>query len=192
MRLRVSARARRVSLRLDAARARGGRHRAHAAAAGRGRRLRRERAGWIAARLAELPAPRRSRPALMIEVLGAALPAGRARPAAPRWRRPATHAPLSLLGSGEGEAFARAVVRALKAEARRALVERTEVHAAALGQPDAGGGDHRRARPLGLLHARRARGFGAGVESAASAIPGGWCSPRPRCSTTSPPTSAPT
>lgn len=43
--------------------------------------------------------------------------------------------PARLLASGEGEAYTRAVERALRAEALRVLSERTRVHAAALHQP---------------------------------------------------------
>jgi predicted metal-dependent hydrolase len=40
-----------------------------------------------------------------------------------------------LSAPGEGAAFARAIVNALTAEARRTLLERTAVHARALGRP---------------------------------------------------------
>jgi predicted metal-dependent hydrolase len=42
---------------------------------------------------------------------------------------------MRLLASGEGETFGRAALRALKAEAMRRLLLRTEVHVAKLKQP---------------------------------------------------------
>jgi predicted metal-dependent hydrolase len=161
--LRVSARARRVSLRLDAARreiiatAPAPRMLAEAAAfAG-------ERAGWIAARLAELPQRAPVAPGAMVEVLGAPclLASG---PGRGRWRPADGDSPLTLIAPGEGEAFARAAVRLLKAEARRVLTERTEVYARSLVRPlpvvsimDA------RAR-WGSCRPPRPSGFGAPVE----------------------------
>ncbi len=161
--LRVSARARRVSLRLDPARreiiatAPAPRLLGEAAAfAG-------ERAGWIAARLAELPQNARIAPGMVIELLGApcVLEAG---PGRGRWRPAADDGPLTLIAPGEGEAFARAAMRLLKAEARRVLTERTESHALNLGRPlpvvsimDA------RAR-WGSCRPPRPSGFGAGFE----------------------------
>jgi predicted metal-dependent hydrolase len=134
VRLRVSARARRVALRIDTARreviatAPSPRRLAEAAAFAEQRR------GWIVARLAELPAPTRLAPGAVIDVMGrpCALTQGAGRA---RWRRGPTGEPLEIVAPGEGEAFARAVFRLLKAEAREALVARTEVHARALGQP---------------------------------------------------------
>ena len=135
VRLKVSGRARRVSLRLDTAR------REVVATAPTPRRLgeaadfARERRAWITARLAELPeaAPPLA-PGMLIEVLGQPCRLERA-PGRPRWRGAAPGQPQSLTVSGEGEAYARAVMRALKAEARRVLTERTEAWTRTLGQP---------------------------------------------------------
>jgi predicted metal-dependent hydrolase len=161
--LRVSARARRVSLRLDAAKreiiatAPAPRLLGEAAAfAG-------ERAGWIRQRLAELPKTAPLAPGVVIEVLGApcVLEAG---PGRARWRPAEEGAPLSLILPGEGEAFARSATRLLRAEARRVLTERTIVHASRLDRPtpvvsimDA------RAR-WGSCRPPRTRGFGAAAE----------------------------
>jgi predicted metal-dependent hydrolase len=132
--LKVSARAHRISLRLDPARreiiatAPAPRLLAEAAAfAG-------ERAGWIAARLAELPTRAPIAPGTLIEVLGApcVLEAGAGRAC---WRAPTQAGPRALVVAGEGEVFARAVVRQLKGEARKVLTERTELHARALARP---------------------------------------------------------
>ncbi len=163
VRLKVSGRARRVSLRLDAARgeivatAPNPRRLAEAAAFAVSRQ------SWITARLAELPKAAPLAPGQVIEVLGQPCQlvsaSGRSQ-----WRPAEDDGPLSLSASGEGEAFSRAVLRALKAEARRRLVARTEVHAAALDRPmpviavaDARG-------RWGSCSPPRSRGFGSGVE----------------------------
>jgi len=133
VRLRVSGRARRVSLRLDAAR------REVVATAPSPRRLGEaaafalERRAWIAARLAELPQATPLVPGALIEVLGRPCRLERATGRA-RWCEAVGDLPRRLVVSGEGDAFARAVVRALKAEARRVLTERTEAWVRALGQ----------------------------------------------------------
>jgi predicted metal-dependent hydrolase len=163
VRLSVSRRARRISLRLDAARgevvaiAPNPRRLAEAAAfAG-------QRSGWIAARLAGLPKAAPFAPGAVIEVAGEPCRLVRA-PGRPHWRPAADGAARELAAAGEGEAFSRAVLRMLKAEARRVLLERTEIHARALKQPmpvvsltDARG-------RWGSCSPPRSRGFGAGVE----------------------------
>jgi hypothetical protein len=163
VRLRVSGRARRVSLRLDAARgeivatAPSPRRLAEAAAFAAARH------GWIAARMAELPAPAPFTPGAVIEVLSQPCRLVSA-PGRLQWRPAGEHGPLSLSAPGEGEAFSRAVLRALKAEARRRLVERTEVHAGALGRPmPAVAVTDARGR-WGSCSPPRTRGFGAAVE----------------------------
>ena len=134
VRLKVSGRSRRVSLRLDVAR------REVVATAPSPRRLGEaaafalERRAWIAARLAELPRGAPLAPGTLIEVLGQPCRLEQA-PGRSRWRGSEDGQPQRLIAAGEGEAFTRAVIRALKAEARRVLTERTEVWAAALHQP---------------------------------------------------------
>jgi hypothetical protein len=163
VRLKVSGRSRRVSLRVDS------KHREVVATAPSQRRLGEaaafalERRGWIVERLAELPQTETLIPGARIEVLGALHQLERA-PGRPRWRPVDGDLPARLVVSGEGEAFARAVVRALKVEAQRVLSERTEAWAGALRQPlpvvtiaDP------RAR-WGSCRPARAAGFGAGVE----------------------------
>jgi predicted metal-dependent hydrolase len=163
VRLKVSGRARRVSLRLDAAlgeivaTAPSPRRLAEAAAFAVSRQ------GWIAARLAELPKAAPFAPGGLIEVLGQPCRLVSA-PGRSQWRPATDVAPFSLSAAGEGEAFSRAILRTLKAEARRRLVERTEIHAAALNRPmpviavtDARG-------RWGSCSPPRSRGFGAGVE----------------------------
>jgi predicted metal-dependent hydrolase len=136
VRLAVSARARRISLRVDVSARQG------VATAPSERRLAdalafaRSRGLWLAERLARLPEPSPFRPGQGIEVAGAPC---RLERAAMRIRPrlvPATEAePSRLIASGEGEAYARAVERALRAEALARLSERTAVHCARLGCP---------------------------------------------------------
>jgi predicted metal-dependent hydrolase len=163
VRLKVSARARRVSLRLDAAlgeviaTAPSPRRLAEAAAFANQRR------GWIVARLAELPAPAPFAPGAVIEVFGqpCRLVAAQGRP---RLARAFDGAPLSLSAPGEGAAYARAVTRVLKAEARRTLLERTEVHARALNRPMPAVAITDPRGRWGSCSPPRTRGFSAGVE----------------------------
>lgn len=132
VRLKVNARARRVSLRLDRTR------REVVAVAPTPRRLgeaaafARDRADWISARLAELPAPSMLEPGQMLEVFGEAcrLDAGSARA---RWIAAADAAPARILAAGEGDVFAMGVVRVIKRRALEVFTERTAVHARALG-----------------------------------------------------------
>lgn len=136
VRLRVAPRARRVSLRVDAARGE------VVATAPSARRLRdaaefaRSRAGWIAERLAALPAARPFRPDATIPLRGAPCRLERAALRIPsRLVRAAGDEPARLIASGEGEAFARAVARRLRAEALVDLAARTAVHAGRLQRP---------------------------------------------------------
>ena len=163
VRLRVSGLARRVSLRLDSSR------REVVATAPDLRRLGEaaafavERRAWIAARLAELPQVRPLQPGTLIEALGRPCRLEQA-PGRARWRPAEDGQPLRLVVAGTGEAFTRAVVRALKAEARRVLSERTEVWVQALGRPmPTLAVTDPRAR-WGSCRPPRATGFGAGVE----------------------------
>ena len=130
--LRVNRRARRVSLRLDRTR------REIVATAPSPRRLSeaaafaRERAGWIAERMAELPAATPVHPGLMLEVFGepVRLEAGTGRA---KWLPAADGEPARITAMGEGEGYARAVILMLKKRAAAVLGERTEVYAAMLG-----------------------------------------------------------
>ena len=134
VRLRVSGRARRVSLRLDAAR------REVVATAPNLRRLGEaaafalERRGWIEARLAELPQAQPLAPGAVIEVLGRPLLLQSAT-GRPKWLPADAEVPARLVVAGQDEAFQRAVVRALKAEASRVLTERTAFYAQAVERP---------------------------------------------------------
>ena len=134
VRLRVSGRANRVSLRLDSIRGE------VVATAPTPRRLSEaaafavERTAWIAAQMARVPDAITLHPGAVIEVLGKPLRLLSA-PGRARWRPADQDNLASLTVSGDGPAFDRAALRALKAEARRVLTERTEVHAAAVDRP---------------------------------------------------------
>ena len=161
--LRVSPRATRVSLKLDPAR------RVVVATAPNERRLREaaqfalERADWVRARLDTLPEPNTIAPGQVVDILGRPHRLLSA-PGRAKWRAATTTEPAALIVSGEGEAFARAVVRALKAEARRRLTERTAHYAAALQRPmPAVAIIDPRAR-WGSCTPPRTRGFGAAAE----------------------------
>ncbi len=130
--LRVNSRARRVSLRLDRTR------REIVATAPSPRRLpeaaafARERAGWIAERMAELPEATPLYPGLVLQVFGepVRLEAGVGRA---KWLPAANGEPTRIRAMGEGEGYARAVILMLKRRAMVVLCERTEVYAAMLG-----------------------------------------------------------
>lgn len=136
--LKVNRRARRVSIRLDRTR------REIVATAPSLRRLpeaaafARERAHWIAERMAELPEASPIRPGMTLMVFGepVRLEAGTGRA---RWfpaadGQPARIAAMAASDLG-GEGFARAVVLILKRRALAVLSERTEAYAAMLGAP---------------------------------------------------------
>lgn len=132
--LKINRRARRVSLRLDRTR------RQIVATAPSARRLpeaaafARERAGWIADRLAELPAPEPIRPGMILELFGEAvrLEAGAGRA---RWYEAEAGEPHRIAAMGEGEGYARAVVLMIKKRALAVLSERTAHYAGRLGAP---------------------------------------------------------
>ncbi len=189
VRLAVNARARRVSLRLDAQR------REVVATAPSLHQLAdalafaEARASWIAQRMAGLAAPVRFVPGVLIEVGGRPVRLERAAMRTRPTLKPFTELePARLIASGEGEAFARAVQRALRTEALVRLQARTAYHCGVLGQP---------VPPVALQDARSRWGS---CRKAQPGVPaaivdtvgaGGWFSPRPRCWTMSPPTNAP-
>ena len=132
--LRVNRRARRVSLRLDRTR------REIVATAPSPRRLpeaaafAQDRAAWIAARIAELPAASPLHPGMTLRVFDEPVRleqgAGRAK-----WIATGEGQPARIAAMGEGEGFSRAVILMLKKRAMAVLSERTEVYAAMLGAP---------------------------------------------------------
>ena len=134
VRLKVNRRARRVSLRLDRTR------REVVATAPSLRRLpeaaafARERAGWIAERLSELPQTQTLAPGMLIEVFGrpVRLEAGSGRA---RWIEPPDGSTPRIAAMGEGEGYARAVILVLKKRALEVLAARTAHYAACLDAP---------------------------------------------------------
>jgi predicted metal-dependent hydrolase len=134
VRLKVHRRARRVSLRLDRGRgeivatAPSARRLAEAAA------FARERAAWIAERLAELPKPQAVEPGQVIEVFGRPVRLERGSGRA-RWHEADGDQPARITAMGEGEGFVRAVVMILRRRALGVFTERTAAYAQALGAP---------------------------------------------------------
>jgi predicted metal-dependent hydrolase len=134
VRLRVHARARRVSLRLDRSRreiiatAPSSRRLAEAAA------FARSRESWIAERLAELPSAQPIAPGMVLQVFGepVLLRSGQGRA---RWIEAGDGAGATITAMGEEEGFARAVTLVIKKRALAILTERTAVHVARLGAP---------------------------------------------------------
>jgi predicted metal-dependent hydrolase len=134
--LRVNRRARRVSLRLDRTR------REIVATAPSPRRLAeaaafaRERAGWIAERIAELPEATPIHPGMTLMVFGEPVRleagSGRAKWIAAAGGEPARITAMVASDLG-GEGYARAVILMLKKRALAVLSERTVVYAAMLG-----------------------------------------------------------
>lgn len=133
IRLKVDARARRVSLRVDqkarevVATAPSVRHLAEAVA------FAKTRAVWIAGQMAILPKVAALEPGQTVDVLGAPcrLDAGTGRA---RLIAATDDAPMRIIAP-EGERFTPSVVRLLKAEARKILADRTAFYARALAQP---------------------------------------------------------
>jgi predicted metal-dependent hydrolase len=135
VRLKVSPRASRVSLRIDQSKreviaSAPSQRRLHEAVAFAG-----QRAHWIAAHLEALPRPTTVKPGDLIEVFGQPhrLEAAESRLKAGFYEGEDGHGVLRAFG--EGEAFARSVVRLLKRHALQVLTERTAFHTAALGRP---------------------------------------------------------
>lgn len=135
LRLSVNRRARRLSVRIDARAgeavvvAPSAARLAEAVAFARSRRV------WIEARLAERPQGRLIRPGLVLDVEGLAVRLVAVPGAASGRFATDDDGTVLLRAGGEGEAFARRVVNALKRRARMALAARTEAHCRALGLP---------------------------------------------------------
>ena len=136
VRLRIHASARRISLRVDP------RDQVVVATAPDRRRLSdavafaRTRSSWIAAQMQRLPTPVRFAPGQIIQVEGRPCRLERAAMRIkPSFKPETADEPARLLAYGEGEVFARAVVRGLKALAQVRLAARTDLHVQALKQP---------------------------------------------------------
>ena len=163
VRLRVSGRARRISLRLGAG---GGEVIATAPTArqlGEAAAFAQSRAAWIGAQMAAAPARQTLTPGQTIEVLGQPCRLLHA-PGRPVWRAAAGAEPRSLTVGGAPDRFAAAVTRALKAEALAMLGERTAVYARALGKPLPQVAVADPKARWGSCRPPRTRGFGAQAE----------------------------
>ncbi|WP_304168215.1 M48 family metallopeptidase [Phenylobacterium aquaticum] len=132
VRLKVHSRARRVSLRLDRTR------REVVATAPSPRRLAeavafaRDRAEWIAARLAELPQSQDIAPGVTISLFGQPCRLESASHPA-RFMAAGDDQPARIAARGEGEVFARAVTRTIRRQALEVFAARTAFHCARLG-----------------------------------------------------------
>jgi predicted metal-dependent hydrolase len=136
VRLKVNGRARRISLRVDVA------HGEVVATAPNVRRLgdavrfAESRSEWIAAQLGRLPQAVSLRPGTLIDMDGAPCRLERAAMRVKaRLTPPTEDEPARLIAFGEGDAYARAATRALKAHALARLTERTAHHVQTLSQP---------------------------------------------------------
>ncbi|MDZ4372926.1 MAG: SprT family zinc-dependent metalloprotease [Phenylobacterium sp.] len=132
VRLKVHRSARRVSLRLDrtkreiVATAPSQRRLAEAAA------FARDRASWIAERLAELPQVEAVAPGMTIHLFGEPCLLGASdKPA--RLHPASGDTPMSITARGEGAVYANAVVRIIRREALRVFTERTIFYCERLG-----------------------------------------------------------
>lgn len=132
VRLKVHSRARRISLRLDRTK------REIVATAPSQRRLpeaaafARDRASWIAERLAELPQSQAIAPGMIVSLFGE--PCALEASDKPARLHPATEAlPMRISARGEGQTYANAVIRIIRREALRVFGERTAFHCAQLG-----------------------------------------------------------
>ena len=132
VRLKVHARARRISLRLDRTK------REIIATAPSQRRLpeaaafARDRAAWIAERLAELPQGQAIAPGMTISLFGQpCLLEASDKPA--RLHPASDENPMRISARGEGEAYAAAVIRIIKRHALAVFTERTAFYCARLG-----------------------------------------------------------
>jgi predicted metal-dependent hydrolase len=135
VRLKVNGRARRISLRIDARRGEVVATAPSARRLGEAVGFAQSRAAWIAQRLAAVPELKPLRPGVAIKVGGAPCRLERAAMRITPRLIPATpDEPMRLLASGEDDAYGRAALRALKAEALARLTARTAHHAAMLGQ----------------------------------------------------------
>ncbi|MDP3300142.1 MAG: SprT family zinc-dependent metalloprotease [Phenylobacterium sp.] len=134
IRLKVHARARRISLRLDRSR------REVVATAPSPRRLAeaaafaRDRFVWFSARLAVLPQAQPLAPGAELSVMGRPVRLVQA-PGRARWLADEDGSSAQITAQGEGEGFARATQRLLRKQALEGLGALTRTHAQALAAP---------------------------------------------------------
>ena len=133
LRLSVNRRARRLSVRIDARAGEAVVVAPSARTLPQAVDFARSRALWIAERLAARPDATPLRPGQEILLSGRPVRLEATGTAAAA-RLVETEAGPAIRAGGEGETFSRRVLNFLKAEARRRLTERTEIHRATLGQ----------------------------------------------------------
>lgn len=134
VRLTVSRRARRISLRLDRARGEVLAIAPSLRRLGEAAAFAHERRGWIAERALELKPPKRLAPGLELTVFGAPCrlgrTPGRASLETASWERG-----LRLARDADAAAYAKAIAALLKREAKGWFAPRLAYHCAALGEP---------------------------------------------------------
>jgi hypothetical protein len=134
VRLTVSARARRVSLRVDRARGEVLAIAPSLRRLGEAAAFAHERRGWIAERALELKPPTRLAPGLQFSVFGEPCrlgrSPGRASLESAGWERG-----MRLAVGADDEAYAKAIVQLLKRQAKSWFAPRLALHCRALGQP---------------------------------------------------------
>jgi len=134
VRLTVSARARRISLRVDRARGEVVAIAPSLRRLGEAAAFAHERRGWIAERVLELKPPTRLAPGLELTAFGESCrlgrSPGRACLEAARWERG-----MKLAPRADEAAYAAAAVQLLKRQAKAWFAPRLELHCRALGQP---------------------------------------------------------
>jgi predicted metal-dependent hydrolase len=134
VRLTVSARARRVSLRVDRARGEVLAIAPSLRRLGEAAAFAHERRGWIAERALELKPPTRLAPGLQLTVFGEPCSLGRSPGRvsleAADWERG-----MRLALGADDDAYAKAVVQLLKRQAKTWFTPRLALHCRALGQP---------------------------------------------------------
>lgn len=132
LRLQVNPRARRVCLRVDAARGEAVAVAPSAAALARAVTFARQRQAWLAERLARIAPPRRLAAGEVVTIFGAPWrlePDGRH----PRLTRAADGGPARLGGCGQGDVDPGLVARLVKREAAAVFAARAAIHCQGLG-----------------------------------------------------------
>jgi predicted metal-dependent hydrolase len=135
LRLRVNPRARKISLRLDRARAEIVATAPSARRLGEAVAFAREKSTWIAGQIAAAPASRPFEPGQAVTLFGKPAVLG-VTTGRPRRLIDPTGGPDRIVAPGEGEAWQAAILRLLKREAVAGLTPMTLDYSRRLGQPD--------------------------------------------------------
>ena len=135
LRLKVNPRARRVSLRLDRARAEVIATAPSVRGLSEAVAFAQEKADWIAAQVAAIPAAHPFTPGQSLTLFGRPAVLG-VTSGRPRRLADPTGGPDRIVAPGEGEVWRAAILRLLKREALAGLTPKTLAYSRALGQPD--------------------------------------------------------